>query len=108
MQKHEDLRPRMRVSVCDLVIDPIPYPLTGDLNSLIFVLSAIAPEQHSLVMQKVADSMKAGSFLFFRDYGRYDFGQLNLSSKGNRKLKDNFYRKNDGVCVYYFLEEELR
>jgi methyltransferase-like protein 6 len=47
--------------------------------------------------------MKAGSFLFFRDYGRYDFGQLNLSSKGNRKLKDNFYRKNDGVCVYYFL-----
>lgn len=58
-------------------------------------------------MQKVADSMKPGSFLFFRDYGRYDFGQLNLSSKGNRKLKDNFYRKNDGVCVYYFLEEEL-
>jgi hypothetical protein len=51
--------------------------------------------------------MKPGSFLFFRDYGRYDFGQLNLSSKGNRKLKDNFYRKNDGVCVYYFLEEEL-
>jgi SAM-dependent methyltransferase len=58
-------------------------------------------------MKKVADSMKPGSFLFFRDYGRYDFGQLNLSSKGNRKLKDNFYRKNDGVCVYYFLEEEL-
>jgi tRNAThr (cytosine32-N3)-methyltransferase len=58
-------------------------------------------------MKKVADSMKPGSFLFFRDYGRYDFGQLNLSSKGNRKLRDNFYRKNDGVCVYYFLEEEL-
>jgi len=56
-------------------------------------------------MQKVVDSMKPGSFLFFRDYGRYDFGQLNLSSKGNRKLKDNFYRKNDGVCVYYFEEE---
>lgn len=58
-------------------------------------------------MTKVADSMKPGSFLFFRDYGRYDFGQLNLSSKGNRKLRDNFYRKNDGVCVYYFDEEEL-
>ena len=55
-------------------------------------------------MFKVANSMKEGSFLFFRDYGRYDFGQLNLSSKGNRKLKDNFYRKNDGVCVYYFEE----
>lgn len=97
----------MKVAVCDLVKHEIPYQLTGDLNSLIFVLSAIAPEKHAYVMQKVADSMKPGSFLFFRDYGRYDFGQLNLSSKGNRKLKDNFYRKNDGVCVYYFLEEEL-
>jgi methyltransferase-like protein 6 len=94
----------MQVSVCDLVIDPIPYQQIGDLNSLIFVLSAIAPEKHKDVMIKVAESMKPGSFLFFRDYGRYDFGQLNLSSKGNRKLRDNFYRKNDGVCVYYFEE----
>lgn len=46
--------------------------------------------------------MKPGSFLYFRDYGRYDFGQLNLANKGNRKLKDNFYMKMDGVCVYYF------
>lgn len=98
----------MNVKVCDLVIHDIPYQKVGDLNSLIFVLSAIAPEKHSFVMQKVADSMKPGSFLFFRDYGRYDFGQLNLASKGNRKLKDNFYRKNDGVCVYYFEEEELK
>lgn len=51
--------------------------------------------------------MKPGSYFYFRDYGRYDFGQLNLSRKGNRKLKDNFYAKNDGVCVYYFEQEEL-
>jgi hypothetical protein len=56
----------------------------GDLVSLIFVLSAIVPEKHYQVAAKVAESMKPGSFLFFRDYGRYDFGQLNLSSKGNR------------------------
>jgi hypothetical protein len=105
MTKHPDLQPRMHVCVCDLVKHEIPYQQVGDLNSLIFVLSAIAPEKHAEVMQKVTDSMKPGSFLFFRDYGRYDFGQLNLSSKGNRKLKDNFYRKNDGVCVYYFEEE---
>ena len=90
-----------------MVEHDIPYKKVGDLNSMIFVLSAIAPEKHQEVMFKVAESMKEGSFLFFRDYGRYDFGQLNLSSKGNRKLKDNFYRKNDGVCVYYFEEKEL-
>lgn len=60
-----------------------------------------------MVMNKIYEWMKPGSFFYFRDYGRYDFGQLNLSSKGNRKLKDNFYMKNDGVCVYYFEKEEL-
>lgn len=58
-------------------------------------------------MQKISDWMKPGSFLYFRDYGRYDFGQLNLSSKGNRKIRENFYMKNDGVCVYYFDKEEI-
>lgn len=82
--------------------DEIPNPQTSDLTSLIFVLSAIVPEKHFEVFKKVADWMKPGSFLYFRDYGRYDFGQLNLSNKGNRKLKDNFYMKLDGVCVYYF------
>lgn len=92
----------MKVTVCDLSIDEIPYKGHGDLNTLIFVLSAIVPENHQMVMNKIFEWMKPGSFFYFRDYGRYDFGQLNLSSKGNRKLKDNFYMKNDGVCVYYF------
>lgn len=52
--------------------------------------------------------MKPGSCFFFRDYGRYDFGQVNISNKGNRKLKQNFYVKHDGVCVYYFEQEELQ
>lgn len=51
--------------------------------------------------------MKPGSFFYFRDYGRYDFGQINMSNKGNRKLKDNFYMKNDGVCVYYFDQKQF-
>lgn len=98
----------MKVEVCDLVKDEIPaYFEPGDIVSLVFVLSAIAPEHHRLVLQKIYNWMKPGSYFYFRDYGRYDFGQLNLSRKGNRKLKDNFYAKNDGVCVYYFEQEEL-
>lgn len=105
MEKHQEFKDRLKVAVCDLVKDEIQYPLSSDLTSLIFVLSAIVPEKHFDVFKKVADWMKPGSFLYFRDYGRYDFGQLNLASKGNRKLKDNFYMKNDGVCVYYFDKE---
>lgn len=54
MEKHPDLKPRMEVCVCNLVTDQIPYQQIGDLNSLIFVLSAIAPEKHKDVMFKVA------------------------------------------------------
>lgn len=77
----------MKVAVANLVTDEIPFKGHGDLSTLIFVLSAIVPEKHLEVMQKIADWMRPGSFLYFRDYGRYDFGQLNLSSKGNRKLR---------------------
>ena len=74
---------------------------------MIFVLSAVVPEQHSAVIKKIAQWMKPGSFFYFRDYGRYDFGQLNMSNKKNRKLAENFYVKHDGVCVYYFDQTEL-
>jgi len=43
----------MKAKVCDLVYDEIPYQQIGDLNSLIFVLSAIAPEKNQFVMNKV-------------------------------------------------------
>lgn len=48
--------------------------------------------------------MKPGSVIYFRDYGRYDFSQLNFSRKKGRKLKDNFYVKHDGTRVYYATE----
>jgi hypothetical protein len=46
MEKHEEYKHRLKVSVCDLAKEEIPYPQTRDLVSLIFVLSAIVPEKH--------------------------------------------------------------
>ena len=57
---------KMQVAVCDLVKDSIPAFPAPDLASLIFVLSAIAPEYHVSVMQKVFDFLKPGSILYFR------------------------------------------
>ncbi|CAD8055409.1 unnamed protein product [Paramecium sonneborni] len=93
--------------VCDLVLDPLPDFERPDLGTLIFVLSAISPENHLIVVRKIYEWMKPGSVLYFRDYGQYDFGQINLSKKQNRKLKDNFYVKHDGVRVYYFSNQEV-
>lgn len=100
---------RVFVDVADLVLDPIPQNFASpDFATLIFVLSAISPENHDMVVEKISKFMKAGSILLFRDYGRYDMAQLKLASQKVAKLKDNFYVKTDGTRVYYFTKEEIR
>ena len=100
---------RIFAEVVDLVHDPIPeYFVKPDFATLIFVLSAISPENHEKVVEKIANFMKPGSVLMFRDYGRYDMAQLKLAAQKIAKLKDNFYVKADGTRVYYFTKEEIR
>jgi SAM-dependent methyltransferase len=99
---------RFRAEVCDLVRDEFPPSFAqSDLATLIFCLSAIAPEHHALVAAKIYKLMRPGGIFYFRDYGRYDHQQVNLARKGGRKLKDNFYEKGDGIRVYYFEEGEV-
>lgn len=95
--------------VFDLALDEFPKDLVkADLATLIFCLSAIAPQYYQSVAQKIFDYLKPGAILYFRDYGRYDFAQLKFSKKKGRKLQDNFYLKHDGTRVYYFEDKELQ
>ena len=100
---------KIQVEVVDLVNDPVPesFP-NADFITCIFIISAISPEHHIDCMTKLYNSMKSDSFLYFRDYGRYDMAQLNFAKKNNSKLKDNFYRKHDGTRCFYFDIEELK
>ena len=43
IKEREELQGRLKVAVCDLVKHPIPFEKTGDIVSLIFVMSAIVP-----------------------------------------------------------------
>jgi methyltransferase-like protein 6 len=96
------------VEVADLVKDPIPVSFPQpDFATLIFVLSAISPENFKDVVKKIYDFLKPGSVLFLRDYGRYDMAQIKLANHKKAKLKDNFYVKSDGTRVYYLAKEEL-
>lgn len=39
---------------------------------MIFVLSAISPENYPMVVKKIYDFMADDGILYFRDYGKYD------------------------------------
>jgi tRNAThr (cytosine32-N3)-methyltransferase len=59
--------------VCDLVKDKMPEEFSNvDFLTCIFVLSAISPEHHIEVVSKLYDAMRSDSYMYFRDYGRYD------------------------------------
>ncbi len=72
-----------------------------DVASLIFVLSAIHPDNFLRSLTSIASVMKPGGLLVFRDYGLYDMAQIRFG-RGN-KLADNFYVRQDGTrCAPIF------
>ncbi|RCH77922.1 hypothetical protein CU098_005520, partial [Rhizopus stolonifer] len=94
--------------VWDLSSSDIPSeiePESIDMIVLIYVLSALAPEQWDQAIKNIYKMLKPGGLVLFRDYGRHDLAQLRF--KKNRLLKENFYIRGDGTRVYFFTSEEI-
>ncbi|WFD24060.1 tRNA(Thr) (cytosine(32)-N(3))-methyltransferase [Malassezia equina] len=79
-------------------LPPGVAPGTVDIVVLIFVLSALHPNEWKAAAENIQRMLKPGGLILLRDYGRHDLPQLRF--KKNRLLDDNFY-------VYFFTPEEL-
>jgi tRNAThr (cytosine32-N3)-methyltransferase len=79
---------------------------TVDVVLMVFIFSALSPEQWEHAVRNVHSLLKPGGVVLFRDYGRGDLAQVRF--KKGRYLEENFYVRGDGTRVYFFKEDELR
>jgi len=99
---------RINLITLDLVENDIPDNYKGaDYCILMFVLSAIKPENHEKVIKKIYDSLNKDGILYFRDYALYDMAQMRFALKKKNKISENFYRRSDNTFAYYFSSEEV-
>ncbi|OEL27399.1 Methyltransferase-like protein 6 [Dichanthelium oligosanthes] len=110
VKKHKDFRPdRINAFVCDITSEQLTEnmePSSADIVTMIFVLSAVAPDKMPLVLQNLRSVLKPGGRVLFRDYAFGDLAQERLMSKG-QQISENFYVRGDGTRAYYFSNEYL-
>ncbi|ROT43128.1 methyltransferase [Sodiomyces alkalinus F11] len=98
----------MQADVWDVTSDELPPGLqegSVDVAILIFIFSALAPNQWKKAASNVHRLLKPGGQVCFRDYGRGDLAQVRF--KKGRYMAENFYVRGDGTRVYFFEKDEL-
>ncbi|KAG1747876.1 uncharacterized protein EDB91DRAFT_1048268, partial [Suillus paluster] len=94
---------KIEAAVWDLSsLDKLPLgvePGTVDIIVLMFMLSALHPDEWGKAITNIHKILKPGGLILFRDYGRHDLTQLRF--KSGHLLKDNFYIQGGKTRVYF-------
>lgn len=102
---------KIKAFVADLTDDKVDFSkeLDGrqmDLVSLVFVLSAVDPQNMAKFVENISKKIiKPGGLVLFRDYAIYDKAMLRFNEQS--KICDQFYVRQDGTRAYFFAKEQL-
>ncbi|KAG5655798.1 hypothetical protein KAF25_008917 [Fusarium avenaceum] len=109
IRKNEAYNPEfIQADVWDVASDSLPPGLgegSVDVAVLIFIFSALSPDQWAKAVHNVHRVLKPGGLVCFRDYGRGDLAQVRF--RKGRYLDENFYIRGDGTRVYFFDKDQL-
>ena len=112
MRKSENYKEEfMRADVWDAAgtgenaLPPGLEPGSVDIVLMVFIFSALSPDQWCQAMKNIYTVLKPGGQVLFRDYGRGDLSQIRF--KRERWMQENFYVRGDGTRVYFFDKVEL-
>ncbi|KAI9818026.1 MAG: hypothetical protein M1827_000650 [Pycnora praestabilis] len=86
-------------------LSPGLAPSSVDIVLMIFIFSALNPQQWTQAIRNIYTLLKPGGEVFFRDYGRGDLAQVRF--KKGRYMEENFYVRGDGTRVYFFDRDQL-
>ena len=79
-----------------------------DVALMLFMLSAMPPEQHVRILREAALALRPGGVLLFRDYGFGDAAQLRFA-RGKMLDRDGaLFARQDGTLAYFFGLPRLR
>lgn len=102
---------RVNAFVCDVSRQPIPVAdASAEFAIVIFVLSAMTPEQFPRIVRELARCLKPGGLLLIRDYAVGDVAQGRFEDKAEaNKLAENLYiRRSDGTTSFFFDVDTVR
>ena len=103
---YEKNKNRIFLKNLDLVNDEIDYP-SCDYGILMFVLSAINPEYHEKIIEKISNKINKDGVVFFRDYAKYDMAQIRFAQRKKNKVNENLYMRKDKTLSYFFDQKEI-
>eukprot|EP01063_Lacrimia_lanifica_P041562 TRINITY_DN9732_c0_g2_i1.p1 TRINITY_DN9732_c0_g2~~TRINITY_DN9732_c0_g2_i1.p1 ORF type:complete len:322 (+),score=139.66 TRINITY_DN9732_c0_g2_i1:55-1020(+) len=117
LKTHEKYDPqRVTAFAHDLTAGPIAAELVPnavvDVATFIFVLSAIAPQKMPAAIAHLAEKIRPGGLLYFRDYCEGDLAQTRFGNNrdgGNEAaaMADGSFMRTCGTCSYFFTLAEV-